>query len=212
MKVLDLTGERFARLTVACEAGRTKHQKKLWACVCDCGTACTVTSGDLRNGTTQSCGCLQRERTSSANRIHACSSDRSYAVWRGMMARCYNPSARGYERYGGRGIHVCARWHDVREFIKDMGNAPHSLTMDRIDNDGNYEPENCRWATAEEQARNRRSNKRVTLDGETTVYADAAKRLGVHRGTFSRMMHRCRVVEEKDLTGLVPQPEEATTC
>lgn len=196
----DLRGQRFGRLVVVKDGGERRHKKVAWTCRCDCGTEVSVMAGDLRRSdtrATRSCGCLQRERTSTANGKHHQSATRAYAVWRQMWARCTKPTDPGYAHYGGRGIGVCERWSSLEAFVADMGEPPDGRTLDRIDNDGPYSPENCRWATSAEQARNKRSSRYVMLDGERLVLADAAARLGIHRSTLARRLDRCKAKPEE---------------
>ena len=157
-------GEKYGRLIVISEAERQK-QKRRFACVCECGTEITVQLGQILSGKTKSCGCLRKEttaRTAKANATHGMRGSSEWLAWMSLKARCLRKSDISYPRYGGRGINVCERWAASFEaFYADMGPKPspkHSI--DRINNDGNYEPGNCRWATASEQARNKSKPRR----------------------------------------------------
>lgn len=170
----DRTGEKVGRLTVICEASRHPTSNRVrWLCQCDCGNEIVVTGGSLRVGNSSSCGCLQSERTASANVArtkhgHARSgggnkrlTSPEYRSWKAMLERIRNPNSPNYHLYGGRGITVCQRWlgeSGFSNFLADMGPRPNGKSIDRIDVDGNYEPDNCRWATLKEQRRNQRNS------------------------------------------------------
>lgn len=181
-RAIDLTGRRFGRLVVlGVDPDRRGCGPYRWWCRCDCGQPASVDGAKLRSGHTSSCGCLHRERTGDTHRKHG-HSQRSpeYNIWNHMRQRCQNTSNPSYDRYGGRGITVSERWGSFENFYADMGPRPspeHSI--DRIDNDGPYSPENCRWATQGEQNRNRRDNVWLTYQGRTMVVADWAAIVGM---------------------------------
>ncbi len=193
----DLTDRRFGRLLVVGYAGRIRRMTR-WFCLCECGTKRIVLAGNLkRRKGTRSCGCLQRELTSACHRDHGLSHSPEYAVWSAMIHRCSSPLDKEYKRYGGRGITVSPRWiKSFEAFLADMGHRPSpKLTIDRINNDGHYEPENCRWTTMKENSRNNRRNRMITHHGQTKCLAEWAELYHLKPQTISRRLARGWSVE-----------------
>lgn len=190
MRLADLTGHIFGRLEVLRRA-QNKEGPTAWLVKCSCGAEKPVRAKHLLSGAVVSCGCLRAERREK----HGMAGTRQYKIWSGMMARCTNASRKEYDQYGGRGISVCDAWKTFDGFWSDMGPTYlDGLSLDRINNNGNYEPGNCRWATQVQQARNTSRNRLVELDGQLMSVAEAAERTGVNRFAL-----RERV--EKGMTG-----------
>ena len=168
-------GARFGMWTVLALSVKP-HPKHAWDRVkCDCGQERVVRRDTMKNGTSTNCGCKFT--------THGMSETRTYNIWLHIKGRCNRKTNHAYSEYGGRGIKICERWMAFENFLADMGEVPEGHSIDRIDNDGNYEPGNCRWATPPEQASNRRSTIKVTIDGVTKPLTYWAKELGVHPGT-----------------------------
>lgn len=190
----DLTGMKFNRLTVIRQAEKSKSSETRWVCCCDCGNETIVQSNNLKSGLVKSCGCYKHEYLVEAHTIHGGAKregqrTKLYSVWIGMRRRCYDEYDSNYHRYGGRGIVVCDEWKDdfaaFRAWAVKNGYKPH-LTIDRIDNNKGYSPDNCRWANAKTQALNRRSNRVATFKGESHTFYEWDEILGFPRGTTSR--------------------------
>lgn len=185
MPIVDLAGKKFNRWTVL-SLYEGSGKVKFWNCKCECGAERVVFGGDLKRGGSKSCGCLMKEVSASRLRTHGMSFHPAYRNWIQAKTRCENPEYDGYKEYGGRGIKVCDSWASFEVFWKDMGPTWQTgLTLDRIHNDKGYSPDNCRWATAMEQANNRWDNRIInTPKGEMTI-SQAARAFDIKRDTLS---------------------------
>ena len=152
---LQLAGQQFGMLTALAPHAATS-QGWMWRCMCACGEECLVLAARMVSGNTKSCGCHKRSVLPKSTTKHGKTRTPTYRIWKGMRNRCNNPNTPRYKDYGGRGIRVCSQWDDFAVFLTDMGERPHGMTLDRVDNDGDYEPGNCRWATYQQQAANNR--------------------------------------------------------
>jgi hypothetical protein len=178
-KLIDLTGQIFGRLKVTSRA-ENRNARPTWHCDCECGNSCIARGGDLRSGRHRSCGCLQMDAaTRHGHSSYTGPPSPTYKTWIGMIQRCTNQAAPHYDTYGGRGITVCEKWRNFIQFLKDMGERPEGLTLDRKNTNGNYEPDNCQWSTRKEQGRNRRSNRMIEYKGETHCISEWADILGI---------------------------------
>lgn len=197
----DLTGQRFGRLVAVQTVSSSKGHIR-WLCQCDCGREVSAFTDNLRRGHTRSCGCLQRELAVERNLIHGQSfrgggASRLYTTWAGMKGRCDNPANGTYEYYGGRGIRVCAEWADFLAFERwalTHGYAD-SLSIDRIDNNGDYEPANCRWTDRKTQQRNTSRNSVFLYRSKPTCLAELAEISGINRRTIRERIRRGWSVE-----------------
>ncbi len=192
----DLSGRNFGRLKVLGFGCKLSGRKTGWSCLCDCGNKVTVESSKLNSGHTKSCGCLQRERTSTANFRHGHGKLNGrptveYSTWLGMKKRCYDKNDQAYKNYGGRGITICDRWiHSFQNFFEDMGPKPIGLTIERKNNALGYCKENCVWDTPVVQANNKRNNIRITCFGKTMNLGQWSAEVGIHRETLvGRIKH-----------------------
>jgi hypothetical protein len=177
----NIVGHKFGLLRVVAYAGESK-----WNCVCDCGGASVVTTGRLRSGNTKSCGCRKAAVLGESTTKHGRAGTKVHRIWRGMKTRCLNANTPRYKDYGGRGITMCARWMSFENFYADMGDCPPGKSLDRIDNDGPYAPENCRWATPREQNTNRKNTIRI---GGVPLVQMASDRGVSYHTLYDRYIH-----------------------
>lgn len=202
-KKIDRTGITYGKLTAIKCAGRIGSSKKLhWNCQCSCGRICVVDGGALQSGNTISCGCVSAEILQKRNFKHGYAK-RSikgkgiYNCWRHMRERCENENCKDYKDYGDRGITVCERWMDFKNFIEDMGERPTSKhSIDRIDTDGNYFPENCKWATNPEQQNNKRNNRRLAFNGKSQNAKQWSVELSIPYQTILWRLKNGRSIEQ----------------
>lgn len=187
---IDLTDQRFGRLVAVKRVGT--GLPAAWLCQCDCGATKEVGGRHLRAGKIKSCGCLSREMSLARFTTHGHGRNgksRTYLTWLAMKRRCYTPSDSAYPRYGARGIGVCAEWRNSFEaFLADMGESPAGLTLERINNDKDYSPANCRWATRTEQANNRRSSRFVEWNGKRQTIANWSRETGIKQSTIGERL------------------------
>lgn len=208
-KFKDLTGERFGKLVVLNNEPNLKSHSTRWKCKCDCGNIVIVYTSSLKSGATQSCGCLWKKKISKHNMYGT----RIYCIYDGMKTRCYNKNFKRYKDYGGRGIKICNEWNDKENGFMNFYNWAinngyrDDLTIDRINNNGNYEPNNCRWVDIKTQANNKTNNFFVTFDNETHTISEWSKILKINKQTLrSRFSNGWNI--EKSLTTLVRKKGE----
>jgi len=203
MKYHDLSNQRFGRLIAlfpGSHPASVRARDKYWVCICDCGNRTFVAAKSLKNGHTSSCGCLQKERAAQACKQSHTShghtrgnkTTKEYRAWTGVITRCENHNIPSFSYYGGRGIVVHPPWRESFEsFLADVGPAPSSShSLDRVDVEGGYVPGNVRWATQQEQSRNRRDRKQITYKGKTQFLSDWSKDLSIHLGTLHSRLYK----------------------
>ncbi len=183
---IERTGLKYGRLIVVERLASYSGGKLHWLCQCDCGKRVAVSSANLASGNTQSCGCLAKE----AKTKHGMSKTRIHGAWRQMFNRCNNPNDADYKNYGGRGIKIDDRWKNFSIFYEDMGDRPYAATLDRIDNDGPYSKENCKWSTWREQHANRRNSRLLSAFGKTQNLTAWAEEYGLPLSTLKNRLDR----------------------
>jgi len=190
----DLTGQRFGKLYVVCFFEKTKARATRWKCICDCGNTKIVRSDHLVSGATKSCGCIVKK--------HGQYNTKLYSVWSGMLKRCFSPTNRNFKYYGARGISVCDEWHNnfivFSKWATENG-YKEGLAIDRIDNDGHYSPQNCRWVTSKENANNRSTNRIVEHEGLRKTVSEWASTFGIDYDIFYGRMYNEEFSIEKYL-------------
>lgn len=201
----ELVGERFGRLVVLNESGRTKYGAVIWSCICDCGTVTQATTDKLRKKRTNSCGCLMREQRLKNVRLHHQkikthglghgNYSPTYKSWLSMRDRAKHYTTNG--RYKALGITICQHWDKFEHFLSDMGERPEGTSLDRIDPLGNYEPSNCRWATDKQQNRNKTSTSYIDVKGKKVLSVDFAESHGLSKNQVYAYLKVKRILEER---------------
>lgn len=199
-----MIGNRYGRLTVIRDSGERRRGEILWLCECDCGNTIVLRGSSLRSGNNRSCGCFRREVEKTRNITHGRTGTRLYHIWNGLIQRCFNPNNPSWDRYGSRGIGVCEEWQTFEPFFKwaSANGYSDNLTIDRIDNNKGYSPDNCRWADVETQANNKRTNHYIEYCGKTMTLAQWAKHIGVNPKTLATRLQRGWSVEKTLTTPL----------
>lgn len=202
MRFVDLTGQQFGRLTAMSRAEDSKGGKTRWLCKCQCGNECVVHASSLRSGNTKSCGCLRNEKSHERATTHGMSKSPLFGVWWAMISRCENENNASYKNYGGRGISVCDEWHDSSTFFEwalDNG-YKRGLSIERVDVNKGYEPNNCKWITKEEQARNKTNNLMIEIGETTKCLAQWCEEYGIEYSTAYQRIKKLGWESEKALT------------
>lgn len=197
LKLKDLTGKRFGRLTVLRKATGEQYKRVHWECICDCGNTCIVAGNNLGRST-NSCGCLETESRVTSNTKHGQRNSRIYYIWCSMKQRCNNPKCESFQHYGGKGISYCKEWETFENFYKwAIANGYNdSLSIDRIDNSKNYSPENCRWVTMKVQQNNRGGNRILEYNGEQHTLSQWADIKHISQSTLESRLYRGMTVKD----------------
>ncbi len=200
----DITGKKYGRLTVI-EIYDKNHGKIKWKCKCDCGAIVIVTGNNLKNGHTQSCGCYKKEKNIEIHTTHGGRRSRLYRIWTGMKTRCYDKNCRCFPNYGGKGIKVCNEWmgengfETFRRWALDNGYSD-GLSIDRINVEGDYSPDNCRWANTYTQANNTTASRYITINGKTQTVAEWEKETGIKSGTIRYRIDKMHLSPEEAIS------------
>lgn len=188
-------GVKHGNLTVLGRSARISgHGNYYWWCKCDCGKVIEKLGFSIGKKALH-CGCLTKEKMSNSRRKHGASTTRNYKRWAAIKDRCLNKESKSYKNYGGRGIKICQMWHKYENFLSDMGTPNVGMTIERINNDGNYEPKNCRWATREDQNNNHRRNVKINFDGRTFNITQWAKIMGLTKAALTHRFNRGWTIE-----------------
>ena len=202
-KKVKMVGSVFGRIKVLEEnKERNKNGHITYKCLCECGNKKDILGSSLRSGLTQSCGCLQKEKV----KTHGMDGTKSYRSWVSMKSRCYNANNQRYFRYGERGIKVCDRWlHSFSNFLNDMGNPKSGQSIERLDNDGDYEPNNCIWASPKQQARNRSTTVKALHNGKEMHIEEFSKEIGLTQSGARKRLNR---LYTKNTNGIFVKEED----
>ena len=199
----NLIGKRFGRLVVISMTDGRVHRHVVWKCQCDCGNVCIAPTNTLTSGKKVSCGCYLREIRRQAHASHHQTGTKLYMKWQGMRRRCSDPSHKNYADYGGRGIKVCNEWMHSFEKFRDWSTENgynDNFSIDRIDNDGDYCPENCRWVSQKKQCNNRRSNRYITYNGQTHTLTEWSEIIGIKRAALNNRINTLKWDIERALS------------
>jgi hypothetical protein len=200
MKAIDISGQKFGRLTVVESVGSKKGEGVLWLCSCECGGEIFSTGKPLKSGNTKSCGCIAKELIVARNKAsskHNMTGSSTFISWDSMKQRCLNPNHKSFSHYGEKGVVICARClESFDNFLFDMGVRHAGTTLDRIDSSGNYEPGNCRWATDELQGNNKQSNRLITHEGRCQTIAQWAREIGMSRQSLRHRLENGWSIKE----------------
>lgn len=198
-KFIDLTGQKFGRLLVIERCGYSSDRHITWTCKCDCGNTKEIIGKCIKSGAIRSCGCISREKSKTLNLSHGMSNTKEYTTWVSMINRCYDKNRESWIHYGGRGIIVCDSWRNFENFYEDMGDRPEGTTLDRINVNGNYCKENCRWATILEQSNNKRWNRYYVFNGEKLTKAELSRTTGISYGSLRHYLDTVGISVEEVL-------------